>query len=389
MLTAPEKEIPLKTQRWIAKLETDITKPSLVLFGGIHGNELTGIEAIERVLATIKDKNVPVLGNIYALRGNLKAIENGERFLDHDLNRLWTEEKINAAKQRVLLLKESDELVEIHNICESLIYTNTAEVTFLDLHTTSSDSSPFFVLSDTLRNRNLARSVPATMVLGLLEQLQGTLSGYLGNYGATAIVFEAGQHFASSSVDRHVAAIWLLLDKLQIIDSSSLDLEPYQKLLKEASKGNPTVVESKLRFGIEADDEFQMEPGFKNFSKVQKGQLLATFNGTSIYSEHTGRIFMPLYQKKGDDGFFLTRRISPFWLGVSKWLRRRNAHRFITLLPGVKLHPEQENTFIVNQTIASVKTMQVLHLFGFRKERKQGKILLVSRRAFDLKGPWD
>jgi succinylglutamate desuccinylase len=50
-----------------------------------------------------------------------------------------------------------------------------------------------------------------------------------------------------------------------------------------------------------------MHPGFTNFQKVKKGELLAHDNKGEIICPHVGLILMPLYQKQGEDGFFLIR----------------------------------------------------------------------------------
>lgn len=47
-------------------------------------------------------------------------------------------------------------------------------VIFLDLHTTSAAGTPFTIIADTLLNRRLALSLPAPVILGLEEHLEGT-----------------------------------------------------------------------------------------------------------------------------------------------------------------------------------------------------------------------
>ena len=46
--------------------------------------------------------------------------------------------------------------------------------------------------------------------------------------------------------------------------------------LEKACEGLPRVVEILLRHGLEPDEPFLMEPGFENFSPVERGQLLET-----------------------------------------------------------------------------------------------------------------
>jgi succinylglutamate desuccinylase len=60
---------------------------------------------------------------------------------------------------------------------------------------------------------------------------------------------------------------------------------------------------------INEGDDFQMQPNYKNFQKVTKDELLAFDKNGEIRAQSDGLILMPLYQKRGDDGFFLVRRI--------------------------------------------------------------------------------
>ena len=56
---------------------------------------------------------------------------------------------------------------------------------------------------------------------------------------------------------------------------------------------------------IEESDQFQMKPGYYNFKAVNKGEILAHDRKGNITSPCNGMIFMPLYQKSGNDGFFI------------------------------------------------------------------------------------
>ncbi len=52
-----------------------------------------------------------------------------------------------------------------------------------------------------------------------------------------------------------------------------------------------------------------MEPGFTNFQRIFKGQVLAKNNKGDVLSPVDGNIFMPLYQKQGNDGFFIVQPV--------------------------------------------------------------------------------
>ena len=68
--------------------------PTLVFFGGVHGNETAGVFALKEVFDELKLNNTPINGEIYAISGNLGALTTRQRFQDEDLNRIWFSERI-------------------------------------------------------------------------------------------------------------------------------------------------------------------------------------------------------------------------------------------------------------------------------------------------------
>ena len=382
-----QKEV-VQVERWIGKKFISYEQPTAIFLAGIHGNEQTGIESLQTVLTEIEKRDIPLHGNIYALRGNLQAIATDQRFIDIDLNRAWTEENLNKLFSDKQHYAETQEVKQLSKIFDELITKSKANILFVDLHTTSSYSPPFTITEDTLRNREIALNLPVTNVLGITEKLEGTISGYYSDKGPVSLVFEAGQHYEQSSVDRHTSAIWLSLVKFGIINKEDIDYNFHYKVLKNAGKGYPKLVETSLRYALQPNDDFTMEKGFSNFSKVEKDQLLAQHNGQSVYAPASELVFMPLYQKKGADGFFLVHEISKFWIGISEFLRKQKLDHIVTVLPGITKDKHKDNTYIVNTHIASFRALDFLHLLGFRKRTENGQFLSVSRLPYDIKGPW-
>jgi hypothetical protein len=165
-----------------------------------------------------------------------------------------------------------------------------------------------------------------------------------------------------------------------------LELDHWQSVLKRAGGGR-RVVEVRHRHAIVPEDDFRMEPGFRNFQPVHRGQVLARDRKGEITARETGLILMPLYQRLGDDGFFLGRDVKKFWLTLSAVLRNLKVGNYIHLLPGVRRDPLDENVLIINTRIARILPLQIFHLLGFRRLRWSDKYLVVSRRSYDLAGP--
>lgn len=358
--------------------------PTVIGIGGIHGNEPAGMFALRRVLRELETLALPFRGEIVGLAGNLAALARGTRYVDCDLNRLWQPEQVRALKEsrgRKPRKSEETEQLDLLDLMEESVRRSRGPVLFLDLHTTSSEGEPFVVINDTLGNRRLALALPVPVILGLEETLEGTLLNYVNQLGHLAIGFEGGQHGSPASVQHDEAAIWLILAAVGCFNREAIpQFSEWTDRLARRAEGLPPVMEVRYRHAIAAGQQFVMEPGFTNFQPVKRGTLLARTERGEIRAREDGRLFMPLYQKQGDDGFFLVREVSPFWLAVSRHLRRLRLDRALPLLPGVKPHPSRADTFLINPKLARWGVREFFHLLGFRRERDEGTRLAFSRR---------
>ncbi len=364
--------------------------PTLLIVGSIHGNEPAGTIAAHRVLNALRARTASLCGEVILLAGNTRALGRGVRYIDADLNRHWTPDHIAAVKSATIPASAVSETLELRELFAELGWAferARGEICFVDLHTTSAHGVPFATVGDTLRNRRFALNFPVTIVLGLEEQLDGTLLEHMNNLGAVTMGLEAGQHPDESSVDNHEAVIWLAAVAAGNLRREEVpEFDRYRSLLEQAS-GGARIVEVRHRQAIKPADEFRMEPGFENFQPVHRGEILAVDRHGPIAAVETGIILMPLYQALGDDGFFLGRKVKPFWLKLSALLRQMRVGDYVHLLPGVRRDREHPSTLTVNTRIARILPLQVFHLLGFRKRRWSGNHLIVSKRRYDLVGP--
>ncbi|MGH9929073.1 MAG: succinylglutamate desuccinylase/aspartoacylase family protein [Pyrinomonadaceae bacterium] len=374
----------------IASIRGSQAGPTLIILGSIHGNEPAGSLAARRVLSQLEELKHCLRGEVVLLAGNTRALARKVRYLDTDLNRLWTRVNIQSIKSGNSVPPNSSEAIEQRELLvelESAFARARGEIFFVDLHTTSAPGKPFATVGDTLRNRRFALNFPVTIVLGLEEQIDGTLLEYVNNLGVITMGLEAGQHDAASSTDNHEAVIWIATVAAGNLRRSELpQLDQNVGLLTKAAGGR-RLIEVRYRHAISSADEFKMEPGFTNFQPVQRGQVLAHDYKGEIAARETALILLPLYQGLGDDGFFLGREVNKFWLSLSAFLRHLRVGNYVHLLPGVRRDPLDENFLIVNTRIARILPLQIFHLLGLRRRRWVGNHLIVSRRAFDLRGP--
>ena len=81
-----------------------------------------------------------------------------------------------------------------------------------------------------------------------------------------------------------------------------------------------------------------------------------------------GKIFMPLYQGQGNDGYFLIRKVPYFFLKLSTVFRKLKLDRLLVLMPGVQWLSSRKDALVVNRKIARFFTKQVFHLMGYRSK---------------------
>lgn len=396
MIPIPEKEEPGRLavspgEHLIGEFIGDPGGASLIVFGGVHGNEPSGVRAMQRITSGLESSTGRLRGRVFFLAGNTRALCENVRFIDRDLNRIWTVESVRRNDPAASILTgrtEDIEQRELLGILNKILPTAEDEVYAMDLHSTSAASAPFAMIGDTLRNRRFAQKFPGTFLLGIEEQLDGTILEYLNNLGAVTLGFEAGQHTDKTAVDNQEALIRLALVNSGIMPAEDLDIDRYERVLSRAMGRQRRIIEIRHRHAITAVDKFKMKPGYASFEPVKKGEVLALDKRGPVRAVERGLILMPLYQDQGSDGFFLGREISAFWLGLSKILRKLKVQNLMRFLPGVNPHPADPATLVVNTRIAAVFPLQIFHLLGFRKRRWRGDRLIVSRRKHDTESPF-
>jgi succinylglutamate desuccinylase len=378
-------------QRVLGRFGNQHAGPRVIVTGGIHGNEPSGLDAIARVMRRIADDRPRMDGSVVFLAGNLAAIEQGVRYVDLDLNRQWTAEGISASfdeDEHPNRPVEHRELRELARELERLIETAPGRLYFVDLHTSSAAGVPFLTVGDTLRNRRFAERIPLSMILGLEEQVDGALLELLNNLGCITMGVEAGLHDSPESAQVHEAVLWMALTASGVMPPEAVpELDRHRRYLETARQGLPRVIEVRARHALSAGDGFRMEPGYLNFQPVNRGEVVAHDNDGPVRVPEDGMILLPLYQGKGDDGFFVAREVHPIWLRISAVLRRMRARGILRFLPGIRRDPDRPGVIVVDTRIARWYPLEVLHLFGYRKLRRTGTKLVVGRRRFDFLTP--
>jgi hypothetical protein len=356
--------------------------PTLIFTGGIHGNEPAGVFALRSVLDYLKQEKPEFNGSMYAISGNLNALQKGIRYNKMDLNRLWTKDKLaGLVDDKVISFNE--ELIqqkEIFDIMQDILKKENGPFYFFDLHTTSGDTAPFITVNDSLLNRKFTSLFPVPLILGIEEFLEGPLLSYINELGYVAFGFEGGQHDSPKSYEYCQSFIYLALAYTGCLSATDANQEKHFKKLKDVMAFKNKFFEIIFRQGIEPDDKFIICDGYVNFQKVPKGTTIAINNGKQLETPYRGHIFMPLYQGKGDDGYFIIRKTPEFFLKLSVFMRKISFDRLLVALPGVSWRSETREELVVNLKVARFFTRKFFHLMGYRSKQKDATHLKLKNR---------
>jgi predicted deacylase len=375
-------------RREIGRLVGRAAGPTLVVIGGMHGNEPGGAIAARQVLERLAREDVQVAGEVVAFAGNMAALRAGRRYHVKDLNRQWSDDRVRALAAQPTADDDAEdrEQRELLGAIESAMARARGPVYVADLHTTSAPGIPFLITGDTLAQRKLAVEFPLPIVLGLEEQLDGALSEYWTKRGCVTFAVEGGQHHDPASIDSLEAVIYVAVDAVGVVSgtvSAALrsDVSRSQRLLEQRRAGLPHVMEVVERHAITDADRFTMEPGFRNLDRARAGQLLARDARGEIFAPRDGVVILPLYQPVGSDGFFWGREMSPLRLRASEVLRGLGADRALGLLPGVRRDPANGPRLVIDRRFARVYPLGVFQLLGYRRVRPyRGGIAIDGKR---------
>lgn len=373
-------------ERVLGRVHGALPGPTLICVAGLHGNEPAGVHGVRRVLPRLARRASEMRGAFLALAGNVAALSEGRRFVDRDLNRAWTDERLLALREPGStgeLTEDLEQLALLREI-EAVVRARSGTVYVLDLHTTSGPGGIFSAFTDALPQRAFAAHFPVPMIFGLEEQVEGTLLNLLSEQGFVSITVETGQHDEPAAIDRAEAAVWIALEAAGLLPGRLVpEATEARKRLQRDAGHLPRALEMRYRHPLEDGDGFAMDPGYRNFQPVWKGQVIARDGQGEIRVGEDALLLMPLYQEQGEDGFFLVREFLPFWMHVSYVLRRIGVARYAHLLPGVRRLNGSEDEVVVNKRVARFFAKQLFHLLGFRQLEDAGSRLVMRRRRFD------
>ena len=301
--------------------------PLLLCIGGVHGNEPAGVRALEAIVGTVQRRREALTGDFVAIAGNLNALASGQRFVAYDLNRAWTPAGLvalragrdrgggrpgrsNNARRSGKPAPEDIEVLRMLGLLDEVARRHRGPVYVLDLHTTSGRGGTFTSTEDRNGRHDFVEAIPLPLVLGLDRHLEGTLLSHLNRLGYRTALCECGQHQEAGAAARAVAAIWLAIRAAGLLDDSDApEARRAFEMLRDSTSHLPRYLETVYRHPVEDRDNYVTRPGWRNFQRVVAGDVIGDDRNGEVLAPESGMLLMPLYQRLGDDGFFVVRKI--------------------------------------------------------------------------------
>jgi len=367
--------------------EGEAPGPTVIVVGGMHGNEPGGLAAMDRLTDRIDRGELKLRGRLVMLTGNVEACARGVRLIDEDMNRLWTRTRIDRLRSISLDACASAEEREVWSLSRELDRaldeaTWTPLPVVIDLHTASAPSVPFAVARNTLDHAALFRGLPIPIIAGLEEALGGLLLGHAFDRGARTLAIETGPHESETAAeDLESVVLWILIRSGLITGGELSSVRDSFASLRERCAGIPPIVEVIHRHPVVDRERFVMEDGFRSFDRVAAQQVLAVDHGLPVRAPCRSRLLMPLYQDQGEDGFFIGLERDRPYLWLSEWFRRLRLQWLLGFFPSVRREPGGGDVWRVDRPDHRW-VREALRFFGYREqvELKSGTLLASRSR---------
>jgi len=251
----------------------DRAGPHLVILSLMHGNEIAGAAALVRLLA---HGVRPRRGRLTLGFANLDAFDQfdarsptSSRFLDEDMNRLWSAEILDGPRHSC----ELDRARQIRPVVEA------ADV-LLDLHSMLWDSEPMLLCGMTEASRRLALSlgVPALVIADRGHSGGPRLIDYVpfARDGRPALLVEAGQHWQSETIATALSTVGSLLVRLEMACACDLG-----GVLPEARPLAPQRFARVTRTVTAEHADFAFVQSYRGGEIVEKRNTLIALDGDS------------------------------------------------------------------------------------------------------------
>ncbi|HYB08951.1 MAG TPA: succinylglutamate desuccinylase/aspartoacylase family protein [Alphaproteobacteria bacterium] len=277
------------------RITTGNEGPHVALFGGIHGDEVSGVHAIEKLLFDFfGGARALKRGRLTLVRGNELALAADRRYVKHNLNRLFRKDYGAAVDKASYEFARAQQLKTILENCDY----------FLDLHSAPIAQEPFMVAEQSVADFFARLGVPR-IITGWSKFSSGAIGGDAENYAsahhAKSATLESGSHYEKRSIDVAYGAATALLSLLGLIAKT------HEPPAKQAEIIDMYAVLTK------DFDDFRFTDAVENFQFLKKGDIFAHQNGRPLAVLEDSYLLIPMIPdqtKIGEEICYLGRKLA-------------------------------------------------------------------------------
>jgi predicted deacylase len=282
---------------YVWRFDGELAGPHVCVTALVHGNEVCGAIAADRLLTALRDGLTVKRGRLSVVFANVAAYQAFDpkapyesRCIDDDFNRLWSVETLDGARDG----KELQRARELRPHFDTVDH-------MLDLHSMLEASPPIALAGDTAKGLALAKAVGAPEHI-LVDA--GHASGKrLRDYAAfgdpsspkSALLVECGQHWQRDVGEFACDVMWRFLRHFDVLDSAWLNQQINNA--RPASESRIVKISSVVTVRSET---FKWQRALRGLDNITRGNtLIATDGDIEIRTPHDDAIMvMPVPSPK-------------------------------------------------------------------------------------------
>ena len=235
----------------------------LVILGGVHGNEVCGINALYRLMPRLQIDS----GTLYCIYGNPRAIEKGVRHTGLNLNRAFRDETTFTEQEKLTYeFQRSRELMPILQRAHAA----------LDIHSSATEHSPPFIICEP-QSFSVAQHLPFKIRSHGWDALEPLgVDGFVNQTGGYGICVECGYNLdplASGRASKAIRAFLGFFESSQVLRRTQQDQDTYFAYAVYRTRRN-----------------FRPARTFKDFETIGAQTLVGHDGEEPVYCEVVSRI---------------------------------------------------------------------------------------------------
>lgn len=263
----------------IIELKGEAPGPTSIILAGVHGDELCGPLAFEKILPNLTIER----GQVFFGYGNPQAIEKNVRQLETNLNRMFkSDEDLNEQDKNSYEYKRAQFLK---------IYLDQSSA-LLDIHASSDPKSPPFIICEA-NGEETARCLPVNLVVSGFDKIEpGGTDYYMNKNGNIGVCIECGYRGdPTTSQTAETAIINFLISRGHITGSI------------ETHKQSPIKI---FNLYFSQTNHFRLAKDFADFTKIKSGEIIGLDGNKEIRApKDCAILFAQNTNKIGDEAFLL------------------------------------------------------------------------------------